>query len=150
MTAKLYAALLLLSHVALELAVLPLRLLLRLSARLAVGVGAIGFVVWSVQLVVWLLGAGNGGGPLSPPLMLLACAAAVPTGIWLHKLADDLAARHQNQTFQTAEPVYNDDDDVEVVHPDAIYEPWESTPHNPAGTIRITFENDTWYAHHAA
>jgi hypothetical protein len=80
--------------------------------------------------------------------MVLACAAAVPTGIWLHTLADDLAARHHNQTFQTTEPVY--DDDVEVVYPDEIYEPWESTPYNPAGTIRITFDHDTWYADRAA
>jgi len=104
---------------------------------------------WSVLLVVWLLGGGNGGGPLSPPLMVLACAAAVPTGIWLHTLADDLAACHHNPTFQTTEPVC-EDSDVEVVYPDEIYEPWESTPHNPAGTIRITFDHDTWYADRAA
>ncbi|MGO9976059.1 MAG: hypothetical protein ACLP01_25305 [Solirubrobacteraceae bacterium] len=147
MTAKLRATPRLLGRLALELAVLPLRLLVRLSARLAVGVGAIGAVVWSVQLVLWLLGDGNGGGPLSPPLMVLACAAAVPAGIWLHTLADDLAARHHNQTFQTTKPAY---DDVDVVYPDEIYEPWESTPYNPAGTIRITLDHDTWHADRAA
>ena len=149
MIAQLHAAARLRGHLALELAILPLRLALRLSARLAVGVGTIGAVMWSVQLVVWLLGAGNGGGPLAPPMMVLVCAAAVPTGMWLHTLADDLAARHHNRTFQTSEPVHNDGD-VEVVYPDAIYEPWENARYNPAGTLRITLDHDTWYADRAA
>jgi hypothetical protein len=53
------------------------------------------------------------------------------------------------EPFQTTDPVHADGD-IEVVYPDEIYEPWESIPYNSAGTTRITFDHDTWYADRAA
>ena len=81
MTANLRATLRLLGLVVLQLVLLPVRMLLGMFGCIAVFAGAVGTVVWSIQLVVWLLGGEDGGGPLSPPLMVLACAAAVPAGI---------------------------------------------------------------------
>ena len=149
MIGTLRAALRLLGLVALQLVLWPVRMLLGMFGCIAAFAGAVGTVVWTVQLVVWLLGGDGGGGPLSPPLMVLACAAAVPAGMQLLILAER-TAHHQHEAPEAGEAAYNDDDDVEVVYPDEIYEPWESTPFNPSGTIRIVFDHDTWYADRAA
>ncbi len=148
MIGTLRAALRLLGLVALQLVLCPVRVLLGMFGCIAVFAGAVGTVVWSIQLVVWLLGGDGGGGPLSAPLMVLACAAALPAGMQLLILAER-TGHHQHEAPEAGEPAYNDDD-VEVVYPDEIYEPWESTPFNPAGTIRIVFDHDTWYADRAA
>lgn len=117
---------------ALELALLPLRLTLRIAGGLLLLIAAIGVPAWLIQLAISLLGGGGGGAPLPAWAMLSLLAAALPAGILAFAAASIPGPLRRGRRDRASPRATGHAADGGSENPDAEVQPTDPDGHEPA------------------